>query len=113
MFTSTRKTFEGEYKTFQSEQASTCTTGTFLLYCTANPVSSQVMAAGHKRQERIMLEISFKNIISSSASQRDDISQSNFKELKEIKFFPLNDSKVLLKGSIALPGKQAVQIKYS
>lgn len=60
-----------------------------------------------------MLEISFKNIISSSGLQRDDINQSNFKELKEIKVFPLNDSKVLLKGSIALPVKQAVQIKYS
>lgn len=64
-------------------------------------------------QGRIMLEISFKNIISSSGSQRDDINQSNFKELEEIEIFPLNDSKVLLKGSIALPVKQAVQIKYS
>lgn len=92
---------------------STCTTGTILLYCTANSVSRQVMAAGHKMQGRIMLEISFKNIISSSGSQRDDINQSNFKELEEIEIFPLNDSKVLLKGSIALPVKQAVQIKYS
>lgn len=41
------------------------------------------------------------------------MNQSNFKELKEIKDFPLNDSKVLLKGSIAFPVKQAVQIKYS
>lgn len=76
-------------KTFQPEQASACTSATFLLCCTANSVSSQVTAAGHKRQERIMLEISFKNIISSSASQRDDINQSNFKELKEIKVFLL------------------------
>lgn len=84
MFSSTRKTSEIEYKTLQTKQASTCTTGAFLLYCTASSVSSQVMAAGHKRQERIIVEMSFKNIISSSALQRDDINQSNFKELEEI-----------------------------
>lgn len=52
-----------------------------------------------------MLEISLKTSISFSGSQKDDINQSNFKELKEIKVFLLNDSEVSLKGSIAFPVK--------
>jgi len=89
------------------EQGSTCTSGTFLLYCTyaANAASRPVRAARCKKQHRIMFEISFKTSISSSGSQRDDINQNSFKELKEIEVFPLNDSKVLLKGSIAFPVK--------
>lgn len=79
----------------------------------ANAVSQQVTAAGRKKQHQITLEIPFQTSISSSGLQRDDINQSDFKELKEIKVFPLNDSEVLLKGSIAFPVKQTVYIKYS
>lgn len=81
----------------------------FTALTTADSASRQVTAAARcEKRHRIMLKISFETSIGSSGLQRDDINQNNFKELKEIKVFPLNDSKVLLKGSIAFPVKQAV-----
>lgn len=115
MFSSTRNTLKENIKPCKpSKQAHALVVPScFTVLTTANSASRQVAAAGHKKQHGVTLEIPFKTSISSSGWQRDDINQSNFKELKEIKVFPLNDSKVLLKGSIAFPVKQAVQIKYS